>query len=1257
MQQQNSSVQVAVRVRPLLAHELADGAEKCVDVPQCGEPEIVVGGSKKFTFDHVLSESEQQESIFQKCVEPLLDGCFEGFNATIFAYGQTGSGKTHTMGTGFAALVNSENIERGTEDNCLLTPQDGVIPRVMTHLFSRASEAKAKSGDIISMSCSYLELYKENVKDLLKPSEKPLSLREDAKGTVFVAGLHEEKVSSLRDMAACLRQGATSRSTGGTKMNTQSSRSHAVFTITIERTTSKVLKTEGEDSGYRKSTLRLVDLAGSERAKRTGASGNRLCEGIAINSGLLALGNVISILGDDKKKKNTHVPYRDSKLTRLLQSSLGGNSRTLMIACISPADSNIEETVNCLRYANRARNIQNRAVQNRDIASAEVMRLRSQVQTLQRLLLKSRSKNHSNGSITNEDKNEFCALQMALEENKQLAAKLADVERMNAELLNQLRSSSNGNGNSNPTNHYRTTVMNAKMEEMQAELNLLRFKLASKTRDGHHDFDAENDASFANDESIVNQQNRADEEHSKEQDRMASELAKLTAALERKQNEVNQVSLYSKGTKTKKMNSAQIKVHQQKEDRKCHALKASMKGLEKEVATLTQQKKILSAKVERLALKQESTQKKLHNRYKQQLATLEARLSATKMKANEQKKALRQKEKAIAAASKAASELEALKRQRVQLMRRQKELATKHREEVKSRDAQMKQLVKSKRAQSHEMAKLQRQQTKNSAVLRQMTMAAAAARKRLRDAQEKQANAQRMRAKSSTSSFGSQKNSSSVNNMLQHLTRELTKEVHIAQLRPKLLAAVERRKEIMVEVTAAQGALQRADLLLGKQRTALDKAKTSSSKIANSDDEDNVSAAEEAFNEANMAKKKAVRNLNALRQQREEIQVEIGGIQTQILESSDRNTEHNGIGKEAARWKPICENQNPRHIKQVLQFLFQKLVSAQTRIVSSDYEDAAKSRALDREREMVKRERARLQQKMRNVYKLRQKRNKRRIKRSTDENTITNSSSSVKLSCVGRIERTIEKENGANRQRGARRVLRRNSKAKRKSHQKFSEKQSSSGSVNAPDEIENEDQSDSDMELWSGDDLEEDEYSDCESEYEPDTAGESCADDSDFDDGIVRRRRHSNASTRSNGGKIADRSTLVKSSMIEETETAASILERVKADAKSVTCAQLKACLRARGEKVGGKKSELIERLERLEQVAENENNVVVQEKSSLRMQMKEARMKRRAESASMKRKFGTALDANVFSLQSKRRKKLGPLNQINIDTSKQSVV
>ncbi|MCO5598965.1 hypothetical protein L7F22_053064 [Adiantum nelumboides] len=242
------------------------------------------------------------------------------YNATVLAYGQTGSGKTHTMGSANSNIVHEHEL--------------GILPRVISQLYKSIEEQNRAE---FLVKCSFVEIHNEEIKDLLHPEtpSKSIFIREDANGDIVLAGVREEVVTSFEDMMKFLEIGSTYRTTGSTLMNQHSSRSHAIFTIIVEQRSIE----ESSDIDVITAKFHLVDLAGSERAKRTGAVGVRFKESITINSGLLALGNVISALGDERKR-GQHVPYRQSKLTRLLQDSLGGNSRTCMIACIRTCKKN-----------------------------------------------------------------------------------------------------------------------------------------------------------------------------------------------------------------------------------------------------------------------------------------------------------------------------------------------------------------------------------------------------------------------------------------------------------------------------------------------------------------------------------------------------------------------------------------------------------------------------------------------------------------------------------------------------------------------------------------------------------------------------------------------------------------------------------------------------------------------------------------------------------------------------------------------------
>ncbi|XP_027398379.1 kinesin-like protein KIF21A isoform X13 [Bos indicus x Bos taurus] len=394
-----SSVRVAVRIRPQLAKERIEGCHICTSVTP-GEPQVFLGKDKAFTFDYVFDIDSQQEQIYIQCIEKLIEGCFEGYNATVFAYGQTGAGKTYTMGTGFDVNIIEE--------------EQGIISRAVKHLFKSIEEKKhtsIKNGlppPDFKVNAQFLELYNEEVLDLFdttrdidaKTKKSNIRIHEDSAGGIYTVGVTTRTVNTESEMMQCLKLGALSRTTASTQMNVQSSRSHAIFTIHLCQTRmcpqidaeiatdNKVISESSQMNEFETLTAKFhfVDLAGSERLKRTGATGERAKEGISINCGLLALGNVISALGD-KSKRATHVPYRDSKLTRLLQDSLGGNSQTIMIACVSPSDRDFMETLNTLKYANRARNIKNKVMVNQDRASQQINALRSEITRLQMELM------------------------------------------------------------------------------------------------------------------------------------------------------------------------------------------------------------------------------------------------------------------------------------------------------------------------------------------------------------------------------------------------------------------------------------------------------------------------------------------------------------------------------------------------------------------------------------------------------------------------------------------------------------------------------------------------------------------------------------------------------------------------------------------------------------------------------------------------------------------------------------------------------
>ncbi|KAI3924459.1 hypothetical protein MKW98_032660 [Papaver atlanticum] len=381
------NVQVVIRIRPLSNSEISiQGLNKCVrqesnqTITWTGHPE------SRYTFDLVADENVTQENLFNVAGLPMVENCMGGYNSCMFAYGQTGSGKTHTM------MGDIDGGTRRHSVNC------GMTPRVFEHLFTRIQKDKEARRDEklrFTCKCSFLEIYNEQILDLLDPSSANLQIREDSKKGVYVENLKEMEVTCARDVIQLLVQGTTNRKVAATNMNHASSRSHSVFTCIIE--------SKWEVQGvthHRFARLNLVDLAGSERQKSSGAEGERLKEATNINKSLSTLGLVIMNLVNISNGKSLHVPYRDSKLTFLLQDSLGGNSKTTIIANISPANCNSLETLGTLKFAQRAKFIKNNAIVNED-ASGDVLTMRIQIQQLKKEVNQLRSL--VNGGIENQE--------------------------------------------------------------------------------------------------------------------------------------------------------------------------------------------------------------------------------------------------------------------------------------------------------------------------------------------------------------------------------------------------------------------------------------------------------------------------------------------------------------------------------------------------------------------------------------------------------------------------------------------------------------------------------------------------------------------------------------------------------------------------------------------------------------------------------------------------------------------------------------
>lgn len=349
-----NTIKVVARFRPPNKAELANGGDQIVDFETedtCSINSNEAAGA--FTFDRVFDTNSRQTDVFDFSIRSTVDDILNGYNGTVFAYGQTGAGKSYTM---MGADIDDEE-------------QRGIIPRIVEQMF--ASILRSPGNIEYTVRVSYMEIYMEKIRDLLAPQNDNLPIHEEKSRGVYVKGLLEIYVSSVQEVYEVMRRGGAARATAATNMNQESSRSHSIFVITI---TQKNVETGSAKSGQ----LFLVDLAGSEKVGKTGASGQTLEEAKKINKSLSALGMVINSLTDGK---STHIPYRDSKLTRILQESLGGNSRTTLIINCSPSSYNDQETLGTLRFGVRAKAIKNKAKINAELSPLELKQLLKKAQS------------------------------------------------------------------------------------------------------------------------------------------------------------------------------------------------------------------------------------------------------------------------------------------------------------------------------------------------------------------------------------------------------------------------------------------------------------------------------------------------------------------------------------------------------------------------------------------------------------------------------------------------------------------------------------------------------------------------------------------------------------------------------------------------------------------------------------------------------------------------------------------------------------
>uniref|UniRef100_A0A8C1MZZ4 Kinesin-like protein n=1 Tax=Cyprinus carpio TaxID=7962 RepID=A0A8C1MZZ4_CYPCA len=620
----------------------------------------------------------------------------------------------------------------------------------------------------------------------------------------------KKEVFTAHEMVGCLELGNSARTVGSTAMNAASSRSHAIFTISLEQ------RRKGDKGDVMVSKLHLVDLAGSERQKKTKAEGDRLKEGISINRGLLSLGNVISALGDESKK-GTFVPYRDSKLTRLLQDSLGGNSHTLMIACVSPADSNIEETINTLRYADRARKIKNKPILNVDPRAVEMKRLKQKVQELQVMLL------HARGGVapvlTGSEPAENVS--NILEQNRCLQDENSKLSRELSEAVGQTA-----------LMFERIIMMEQTNEKLQSKLEELRQHAACKV-DLQKMVETLEDQELRENMEVIQSLQQLILELQNESAGIAATIDAMTsgntsaleihtgssataytaqhalrqAQMSKELIELNKVLAIKEAFVKMCQNDSHLEPMQTEYQENIQSLQASVGSLQKEKEDLIQA--LQSAK-------KDTNQAKLSEQRRKRLQELEGQITELKKKLQDQSKLLKLKESSVRNVAKLNQEIQAMKSQRVQLMRQMKEDSEKFRLWKQKKDKEVLQLKEKDRKRQYEMLKLERDFQKQASVLRRKTEEAAAANKRLKDALQKRSEVAEKRKE--VQNRGTEGVSSRIKNWLLNEVEVL---VSTEEARRHLQDLLEDRKMLAEEISQLRQQMEAGERPVAKVRVRL----------------------------------------------------------------------------------------------------------------------------------------------------------------------------------------------------------------------------------------------------------------------------------------------------------------------------------------------------------------------------------------------------------------------------------------------------
>ena len=612
----------------------------------------------------------------------------------------------------------------------------GVIPRSVRDIFKNI---QAKTDLTYKVRLSFMELYNEQLFDLLSSKTRRedtiVELREDGNKGIKVPGLTEMEIGSVDRTMAVLERASEGRVTAATAMNARSSRSHAILTLTIEA------RSNTDGKALTVSKFHLVDLAGSERQKKTKAKGDRLKEGININMGLLSLGNVISALGEENRGANSHIPYRDSKLTRLLQDSLGGNSHTLMIACVSPADSNLEETLSTLRYADRARKIKNKPIVNKDPRSEELSRLRGQVQQLQLQLIGQGNLGHLGGQVDQEKEEEVARLR---EENDTITAALQSAMDENSHMSEKLLLSEQAND-----------LLKTKLEELKAQTEEVNNFLQRS-----QDLPAGTRSLF---EKLLHKVKEVDEDHKKAEktlmnhdiSRFASSNPSSPSVSPGKDDDVVNVSGVNIALKHSELSNQLAELNKmlvQKQelaskmgesDEKMSAMRKTyentIKSMEDEISRLNKEKDELCQK------QRVDSSGKVSEMRRKKIQELEDKIKSMSKQQAEQKRLLKINQQNELKIKKCTDEITQMKQTKVKLIKQMKEENEKGRQWKAAKEKEVYKLKQQEKKAQVKLSAMSLQHERRENVMKRKMEEAMATSKRLKDAMAKKAEVKKMK--------------------------------------------------------------------------------------------------------------------------------------------------------------------------------------------------------------------------------------------------------------------------------------------------------------------------------------------------------------------------------------------------------------------------------------------------------------------------------------------------------------------------------